>query len=63
MIKAHAGGSPSRRPDEMRLSRLWCNWLDILALFSVASAGREAIESLVVRAGVVLRRIGRTRGD
>ena len=38
-------GSPSHRPDEMRLSRSW------LALFCGALAGREAFESLMV--GVV----------
>ncbi|MBF0400586.1 MAG: hypothetical protein HQL90_07435 [Magnetococcales bacterium] len=37
--------SPSHWPDEMRLSRWW------LVLFSVALAGRDAFESLVV--GVV----------
>ena len=46
--------SPSRWPDEMRLSRWW------LASFPCALAGRDAFESQVV--GVVPRCIGRTRG-
>ena len=52
-------GSPSYWPDERRLSHWWF-WLNMLALFSGTSAGREAFESLV--GGMVPRRVGRTRG-
>ncbi len=51
----------SRRiwPDEMRLSRGRYAWPNVLALFPVALAGREAFESLD---GVVSRRVGRMGG-
>ena len=48
--------SPSHWPDEMRLSRWW------LALFPSALTGRDAIESLVVRAVVVPWRADGRRG-